>query len=126
MGMPFSIVDVGEAAAVVLLRRPEPDALMREVAAFLRVPVTAVAWPEAGGFRVRLFGPAAELEFSGTGLAAVAHAVWQAELVPPAPALRLLGPAGDLEARRLGARLEVAQEGRAVFSAGQPRTVVRG
>ncbi len=125
MAIPFSIVDAGEAAAVVLLRSGESDAWMRGLAAFLRLPLACVH-PGPGGFRVRLFALSGELEFSGTGLAAAAHAIWHAELVPAARPLTMLTASGPLEARRAGSGLEVAQAERVLFTASRTVTVARG
>lgn len=126
MAIPFSIVDAGETAAVVLLRSAETDAWMQELAAFLGFPVAAFVRASAGGFTVRLFAPAAELDVSGTGLAAAAHALWHAELVAPTQPVTALTRNGVLVATRQGARVEVAQDGQALFTTGLPRTVARG
>lgn len=101
---------------------------MAGLAAFLRLPVTAFAWPEPGGFRARLFAPATELEFSGGGLLAVAHALWRSELVAPSHALGLLTASGAVEAVMAAGEIEVRQGGRALFTAAATgvRTVARG
>lgn len=110
---------------MVLLRAPEGDSWLRGLAAFLRLPV-AYVWPAPGGFHVRLFAGGAELDFSGTGVAAAAHALWQAELVPPGRPLGLLTAVGAIEARRAGHGVEVAQAERVLFSAPRAATVARG
>jgi predicted PhzF superfamily epimerase YddE/YHI9 len=110
----------------VLLRAAEDVAWRSGLAAFLRLPVTAFAWPAAGGFETRLHAPAAELEFSGPGLAALAHAIWRAEVVPPAQPVLALTAAGRLECWRSGDRVEVRREGRVLFSIARLRTVARG
>lgn len=132
MAIPFSIVDCrveastrGVAAAVVQLRKLEADAWMRDLAAFLAVPVTAFARPAPGGHRTRLFVPGSEVEFSGEGLAAAAHALWEGELVQPGPVL-LLTALAEVEARRVGPRTELARAGRTVFELARTVTVARG
>lgn len=110
----------------MLLRSEENDAWMQQLAAFMGFPVTAFVRASAGGFGVRLFAPAAELELSGTGLAAAAHALWHAELVPPTRPVTALTRNGVLVATRRGARVEVSQGGQALFTTGLPRTVARG
>jgi predicted PhzF superfamily epimerase YddE/YHI9 len=135
MAMPFSIVDCrapddparAEATAVVLLRSAEDGSWMQGLAAFLGLPVTAFVWPAAGGFRVRLFAPGAELEFSGPGLASAAHAIWHAELLAPAQAVPVLTGRAALEARRTtGGGIELVRAGTAVFGSARVRTAARG
>ena len=100
---------------------------MQGLAAFLGLPVTAFVWPTAGGFRVRLFAPQAELEFSGPGLASAAHAIWHAELLAPAQPVPVLTGRGTLEVRRTaGGGIELVRAGTAVFSSPRVRTVARG
>jgi predicted PhzF superfamily epimerase YddE/YHI9 len=125
MAVPLTIVDAGEPAAVVLLRAPESEAWLAGVARFLRLPVTAFLSPEAGGFGLRWFGAAGELDFSGGGAVAVAHVVWETEMLAPVEALWLDTASGRFVARRRDGRIEVCAGERLLFT-GAARTVVRG
>ncbi len=99
---------------------------MEGLAAFLELPVLSVLWPEAGGYRLRCFGGGRELDLSGTGAVAAAHAVFEAGLLAPGEPLPLLTGAGRLLAKLgAGGAVEVTREGRVVF-AGRARTVARG
>lgn len=136
MAMPFSIVDCGprnahaEATAVVHLRTAQEGrdtGWMQGLAEFLGLPVTAFAWPGPGGFHVRLFGPQGELDFSGPGLVASAHAVWHAELVAPAQPVLEVTSSGTFEARRVaGGGIELVRGDETVFGSPRVRTVARG
>lgn len=100
---------------------------MQGLAAFLGLPVTAFVRPDAGGFRVRLFGPGTELEFSGPGLVSAAHSIWHAELLAPSQPLPVLVGAGTLEARRVaGGGVELVRGSAAIFSSPRVWTVARG
>ena len=62
----------------------------------LRLPVVVALWPDGYGFRLEV--GAGELSEAAVG--AAVHAVFEAELVPPAPSLPVLTDAGWIEARR--------------------------
>ena len=133
MAIPFSIVDcrtapaeAGTAVAVVHLRSLESDGWMRDLAAFLATPVTVFARAAPGGHRARLFAGDVEVEYSGAGLAAAAHALWEADLIPAPRAVRLLTPLGEVDARRSGVAIELDRAGRTVFAVAACVTVARG
>lgn len=96
MSIPFSIVEVDGTRTVGVLLTRERASWLPAAAAALRLPVVVALWPDGYGFR---------LEAAGAGLAesvigAAVHAVFEAELVPPAPTLPVLTDAGWIEARR--------------------------
>jgi PhzF family phenazine biosynthesis protein len=67
----------GNPAAVCLLEEPRDDAWMQAVAAEMNLSETAFVRPEADGFRLRWFTPAAEVSLCGHATLAPAHVLWQ-------------------------------------------------
>ncbi|MBY9077066.1 PhzF family phenazine biosynthesis protein [Paenibacillus sp. HN-1] len=90
MTLPIYIVDAfteqafgGNPAAVCLLQTPAPEAYMSQVAAEMNLSETAFLWPEnGGGYRLRWFTPAAEVELCGHATLASAHTLWESGALP--------------------------------------------
>jgi PhzF family phenazine biosynthesis protein len=84
--MPVRIVQVdsftakpwaGNPAAVCVLAEPREDAWMRNVAAEMNLSETAFLHPHDGGFRLRWFTPAVEVDLCGHATLASAHVLWE-------------------------------------------------
>ena len=96
MSIPFSIVEVGGAETVGVLLARERASWLPAAAAALRLPLLVAVWPDGYGFRLEAAGG----DLGEAAVAAAVHAVFEAELVPPAPSLPVLTDAGWVEARR--------------------------
>jgi PhzF family phenazine biosynthesis protein len=86
--MPVRIVQVdsftskpwaGNPAAVCVLAEPRDDAWMRHVAAEMNLSETAFLHPHDGGYRLRWFTPAVEVDLCGHATLASAHVLWEDE-----------------------------------------------
>jgi predicted PhzF superfamily epimerase YddE/YHI9 len=84
--MPTHIVQVdafttrpfaGNPAAVCVLSEPRPDAWMRDVAREMNLSETAFLHPEDGGYGLRWFTPAVEVDLCGHATIASAHVLWE-------------------------------------------------
>jgi predicted PhzF superfamily epimerase YddE/YHI9 len=76
----------GNPAAVCVLEAPAPEPWMREIAAEMRHSETAFLVPRAdGGFNLRWFTPAVEVDLCGHATLASAHVLWS-ELGRPSDA----------------------------------------
>jgi len=84
--MPTHIIQVdafttrpfaGNPAAVCILAAPRPDAWMRDVAREMNLSETAFLHPEDGGYRLRWFTPAVEVDLCGHATLASAHVLWE-------------------------------------------------
>jgi len=70
---PFS----GNPAAVCLLSDPAPEAWMQAVAREMNLSETAFLVPVEGGYQLRWFTPAAEVDLCGHATLASAHILWE-------------------------------------------------
>lgn len=86
--MPVRIVQVdsftakpwaGNPAAVCVLAESREDAWMRNVAAEMNLSETAFLHPHEGGYRLRWFTPAVEVDLCGHATLASAHVLWEDE-----------------------------------------------
>jgi PhzF family phenazine biosynthesis protein len=84
--MPVRIVQVdaftakpyaGNPAAVCVLTEAREDAWMRNVAAEMNLSETAFLHPFDGGYRLRWFTPAVEVDLCGHATLASAHVLWE-------------------------------------------------
>ena len=84
--MPVRIIQVdsftarpyaGNPAAVCILTQPREDEWMRNVAAEMNLSETAFLHPEDGGYRLRWFTPAIEVDLCGHATLASAHVLWE-------------------------------------------------
>lgn len=71
----------GNPAAVCLLTEEASDHWLAAVAAEMNLSETAFVRPVAGGFELRWFTPAAEVELCGHATLAAAHVLWEQQLV---------------------------------------------
>src|ERR1039457_7349612 len=67
----------GNPAAVCVLREAASEQWMRDVAREMNLSETAFLVPEDGGFRLRWFTPAVEVDLCGHATVASAHVLWQ-------------------------------------------------
>jgi len=95
---PFS----GNPAAVLVLDRPAGDLWMAAVAREMNLSETAFLTPVEGGYRLRWFTPAAEVDLCGHATLASAHVLWTEGFEAPAAPLRFVTRSGELAARREG------------------------
>jgi PhzF family phenazine biosynthesis protein len=78
----------GNPAAVCLLPEPRDAGWMQAVGGQMNLSETAFLHPEGGGFRLRWFTPAVEVDLCGHATLASAHVLWESgRLLPDAPAL---------------------------------------
>jgi PhzF family phenazine biosynthesis protein len=84
--MPVRIVQVdsftakpwaGNPAAVCILAQPREDDWMRNVAAEMNLSETAFLHPHDGGYQLRWFTPATEVDLCGHATLASAHVLWE-------------------------------------------------
>src|SRR3954470_15634973 len=73
----------GNPAAVCVLQAPRDASWMQAVAREMNLSETAFLHPEAGGFRLRWFTPAVEVDLCGHATLASAHVLWEDGHLPP-------------------------------------------
>jgi PhzF family phenazine biosynthesis protein len=95
----------GNPAAVCLLDRERTAEWMHSVAAEMNLSETAFLLPRDGGWSLRWFTPAVEVDLCGHATLASAHALW--ELGESDPLLRFHTRSGVLTARRDGEWIEL-------------------
>jgi PhzF family phenazine biosynthesis protein len=92
----------GNPAAVCLLPEPREAEWMQKVAREMNLSETAFLVPRGGGFDLRWFTPAVEVELCGHATLASAHVLWQSGNLAPAEAAHFHTLSGLLTARRRG------------------------
>lgn len=92
---PFS----GNPAGVCVLERDPGDTWMQQVAAEMNCAETAFLRPVAGGFHIRWFTPAIEVDLCGHATLASAHLLWEEGHVAPGREIRFDSRSGVLTAR---------------------------
>lgn len=111
MTPPLLIIDAftdeafeGNPAAVCLLDAPAPEAWMQRLAAEMNLSETAFVAPSAtgGGFALRWFTPATEVDLCGHATLAAAHALWDTCRLQAHETARFHTRSGVLEAERDG------------------------
>lgn len=91
----------GNPAAVCLLEAPRPDDWMQHLAAEMNLSETAFVRTRAeGGFDLRWFTPACEVDLCGHATLASAHVLWETKRLRPAAPAAFHTLSGRLEARR--------------------------
>jgi len=114
--MPVRIVQVdaftnrpfaGNPAAVCVLPQPQPDQWMRDVAREMNLSETAFLTPQDGGFHLRWFTPAVEVDLCGHATVASAHVLWQDGHLPETKQARFHTRSGLLLADRRGEWIEL-------------------
>ncbi len=109
MGIRITQVDAftaapfaGNPAAVCVLSAAREDAWMKNVAREMNLSETAFLVPENGGFRLRWFTPAVEVDLCGHATLASAHVLWEEGHLPAGAQARFHTRSGLLLADREG------------------------
>jgi predicted PhzF superfamily epimerase YddE/YHI9 len=97
----------GNPAAVCVLPEAPADPWMRDVAREMNLSETAFLLPENGGFRLRWFTPAVEVDLCGHATLASAHVLWEDAHLPPGAQARFHTRSGLLLADRRGDWIEM-------------------
>jgi len=100
---PFS----GNPAGVCLLDSPRPDAWMQSLAAELKHSETAFLLPEADGYRLRWFTPAAEVDLCGHATLASAHTLFETGRAASTVEIKFFTRSGLLSACQDGGWIEL-------------------
>ncbi|MDO3410470.1 PhzF family phenazine biosynthesis protein [Saccharibacillus sp. CPCC 101409] len=96
----------GNPAAVCLLDEERSEEWMQTVAAEMNLSETAFLLPQAGGYSLRWFTPAAEVDLCGHATLASAHVLWT-EAGETAETLAFATRSGRLTAVRAGSGIEL-------------------
>jgi predicted PhzF superfamily epimerase YddE/YHI9 len=114
MAIPITLVDAftsvafaGNPAAVCLLPAPQSDSWMQKVAQEMNLSETAFLDPRAGGYNLRWFTPAAEVDLCGHATLASAHILWEEKHLPLDETARFHTRSGLLQATRRGEWIEM-------------------
>jgi len=110
----------GNPAAVCVLPQPAPDEWMRNVAREMNLSETAFLTPHDGGYRLRWFTPAVEVDLCGHATVASAHVLWQDGHLQPGQQARFHTRSGLLLADRRGDWIELDFPAKLVTSAPAP------
>jgi PhzF family phenazine biosynthesis protein len=101
----------GNPAAVCLLPEPREDEWMQLVAREMNLPETAFLHPtpqeKEGGWRLRWFTPAVEVELCGHATLASAHVLWESGRLAPDEPARFHTLSGLLTAERRDGLIEL-------------------
>ncbi len=90
----------GNPAAVCVLAAPRPVAWMQNVAREMNLSETAFLDPREGGYNLRWFTPAAEVDLCGHATLASAHVLWEEKHLPTGQTARFHTRSGWLSATR--------------------------
>jgi PhzF family phenazine biosynthesis protein len=93
----------GNPAAVCVLASPAEELWMQLVAREMNLSETAFLHPVEGGWSLRWFTPALEVDLCGHASLASAHALWETGTLGPDQEARFLTRSGWLTCRRDGA-----------------------
>jgi PhzF family phenazine biosynthesis protein len=114
MGLPLLQVDAfaeqpfgGNPAAVCLLPGPRDERWMQQVAQEMNLSETAFLHRVEGGWRLRWFTPAVEVDLCGHATLAGAHALWETGAQRPDEAISFHTRSGVLTTRRAGEVIEM-------------------
>ena len=97
----------GNPAAVCVLPAAPPDPWMRHVAREMNLSETAFLTPRDGGYQLRWFTPAVEVDLCGHATVASAHVLWQDGHLPADRQARFHTRSGLLLADRRGEWIEL-------------------
>ena len=101
--VPFA----GNPAAVCVLESPRPSEWMQHVAAEMNLSETAFLHPQNGGYSLRWFTPAIEVDLCGHATLASAHALWETGRLDVKAQARFHTRSGLLTAERNGDWIEL-------------------
>jgi PhzF family phenazine biosynthesis protein len=110
----------GNPAAVCVLPQPASDEWMRDVAREMNLSETAFLTPHDGGYRLRWFTPAVEVDLCGHATVASAHVLWQDGHLPPGQQARFHTRSGLLLADQRGDWIELDFPAKIVTEAPAP------
>ena len=97
----------GNPAAVCVLPAMPPEQWMRDVAREMNLSETAFLVPQDGGYRLRWFTPAVEVDLCGHATIASAHVLWEERHLPSDEAARFHTRSGLLQASKRGDWIEL-------------------
>jgi len=97
----------GNPAAVCFLPGPAEPRWMQDVAREMNLSETAFLHPEDGGYRLRWFTPAVEVELCGHATLASAHVLWETGRLGAGETARFQTLSGLLTAERSGDWIEL-------------------
>jgi PhzF family phenazine biosynthesis protein len=97
----------GNPAAVCLLPGARDESWMQSVAQEMNLSETAFLLQQEGGFSLRWFTPAVEVELCGHATLASAHILWEVGRLSPEEEARFHTASGLLTAERRGAEIEL-------------------
>jgi PhzF family phenazine biosynthesis protein len=127
MSIPLIQVDAfadrpfaGNPAAVCLLPGPRDSSWMQDVAREMNLSETAFLHRQEGGYALRWFTPAVEVDLCGHATLASAHVLWEQTLLRPEEEARFHTRSGLLTARRAGDRIEMDFPAQAAAPAAAP------
>lgn len=100
---PFS----GNPAAICIMREPQEESWMRNVAREMNLSETAFLLRQGDGFNLRWFTPTMEVDLCGHATLAAAHILWEEEYLKPNQAARFHTRSGLLTAEREGDWIEM-------------------
>ena len=114
MGIAITQVDAftnrpfaGNPAAVCILPKAPEERWMRDVAREMNLSDTAFLVPLDGGYHLRWFTPAVEVDLCGHATLASAHVLWEEGHLPAGAEARFQTRSGLLLARRSGEWIEM-------------------
>lgn len=114
MPTPIFIVDAfaerpfqGNPAAICPLEKPADSVWMQHVAAEMNLSETAFIVPGEGGFELRWFTPAVEVDLCGHATLASAHLLWERGFAPVGEPIRFQTHSGLLTCTRAGGKIEL-------------------
>jgi len=114
MGITITQVDAftnrpfaGNPAAVCVLNQVPEESWMRNVAREMNLSETAFLVPQDGGYHLRWFTPAVEVDLCGHATLASAHVLWEEGHLPAAAQARFYTRSGVLLAGRRGDWIEM-------------------
>jgi PhzF family phenazine biosynthesis protein len=114
MGIAITTVDAftdhafaGNPAAVCVLPKAPAEQWMRDVAREMNLSETAFLVPQDGGYRLRWFTPAVEVDLCGHATVASAHVLWEQGLLPAGTQARFHTRSGLLTAVQNGGWIEL-------------------
>ena len=90
----------GNPAAVCLLESAADEVWMQIVAREMNLSETAFLFPEQMGYRLRWFGPNAEVDLCGHATLASAHVLWEEGIQPSDKEITFFSRSGILSARK--------------------------
>jgi PhzF family phenazine biosynthesis protein len=110
----------GNPAAVCVLPQPVPDEWMRDVAREMNLSETAFLTPQNGGYNLRWFTPAVEVDLCGHATVASAHVLWQDGHLKPDQQAQFHTRSGLLTADKRGDWIELDFPAKIVTPASPP------